>query len=223
MTPVLTRRLPRVLLALLVGQVVVASAALAAPAAPKVPAAPVGPTPLQVEQKLADLHYDVGAVDGVYDDATGEAVMAFQKVIGMDRTGKVDDHVAQIILSVKTPPAPLVPGGGANRVEVDLVRQVLFLYEGDTISRILMVSSGTSRTPTPTGSYAVYSQSKGWETSPLGQLYNSQYFVGGYAIHGSKSVPPTPASHGCIRISMRAADWLPSHVTIGTPVFVLGG
>ncbi|MGH9226064.1 MAG: L,D-transpeptidase, partial [Acidimicrobiales bacterium] len=110
--------------------------------------------------------------------------------------------------------------GAGHRVEVDLGRQVLFLYEGGNLSKIIAVSSGTSETPTPTGDYKIYSQTQGWETSALGQLYNSQYFVGGYAIHGSRSVPAEPASHGCVRLPMTAADWFPNHVRIGTPVHI---
>jgi lipoprotein-anchoring transpeptidase ErfK/SrfK len=201
-----------------------AGPALPKPGAAPGAAAPAGPTSLlAVEQRLAALHYDVGAVDGVADDNTSNAILAFQKVIGMDRTGTLDPHVASIVMSVQSPPPPLVPGGGANRVEVDLVRQVLFLYEGDALSKILPVSSGTPDTPTPTGAFHVYRQATGWETSPLGRLYNSQYFTGGYAIHGSPSVPAQPASHGCIRIPMSAAEWFPGHVSVGTPVFVLGG
>ena len=63
----------------------------------------------------------------------------------------------------------------------------------------------------------------GWETGPLGSLYNSQYFNGGIAIHGSRSVPAYPASHGCVRISMSAAEWFPDQVSIGTPVYVVAG
>jgi lipoprotein-anchoring transpeptidase ErfK/SrfK len=149
--------------------------------------------------------------------------MAFQKTVRMERTGQLSEPVANAIMATTAPPPPLQPGGGANRVEVDLTRQILMVYEGDSLSRILPVSSGTAGTPTPTGSYRIYRQVTGWETSPLGRLYNSQYFVGGYAIHGSLSVPPHPASHGCVRIPMRAADWLPDHVGIGTPVYVMGG
>lgn len=195
----------------------------ATPAAGSAAAAGGTTSPLAVEQRLAALHYDVGAVDGVVDQDTSNAVMAFQKVLGMERTGTLDDHVSQIVMSVQSPPPPLVPGGGANRVEVDLVRQVLFLYEGDALSRIVPVSSGTRATPTPTGTFRIYRQDTGWETSPLGRLYNAQYFVGGYALHGSTSVPAQPASHGCIRMPMSSAEWFPSHVSVGTPVYVLGG
>jgi lipoprotein-anchoring transpeptidase ErfK/SrfK len=178
----------------------------------------------QVEQKLADLHYDVGPVDGTYDDQTRSAVMAFQKVYGLERTGNLTDPVTAQLMATSTNPPPLVPGDtAANKVEIDLRRQVLFLYEGGALSKILAVSTGTAKTPTPTGDFRIYSQSKGWETSPLGRLYNSQYFVGGYAIHGSPSVPAEPASHGCVRLTMSAAEWFPQQVTIGTPVHVLAG
>jgi len=202
-----------------------------APASPP-PPGPVAPapsasaepaTPMAVEAHLAGLRYDVGAIDGVIDDTAASAVMAFQKVHGLPRTGQLSDQVAAQIMATSGVPAPLVPNMDASKVEIDLTRQVLFLYEGGSLTRILPVSSGTAATPTPTGSYKVYRKAVGWETSPLGRLYNSQYFVAGYAVHGSLSVPSYPASHGCVRIPMSAAEWFPDHVQIGTPVYVLGG
>lgn len=191
--------------------------------APAPAAASAAPTTLQVEQRLEALRYDVGPADGVVDGATGEAVMAFQKAHGMARTGELTDAVAASVMAENSPPPPLQPGGGANRVEIDLTRQILMVYEGDALTRILPISSGKASTPTPNGSYTIYRRVTGWETSRFGRLYNSQYFVGGYAIHGSLAVLPEPASAGCVRIPMRAADWLPDHVTFGTPVYVLGG
>jgi N-acetylmuramoyl-L-alanine amidase len=178
---------------------------------------------MELEQRLAGLRYFVGAIDGLYDADTELGVMAYQKVKGMARTGQATpDVIADLIATTTTPPA-LVPGGGANRVEVDLTRQVLFLYEGDALSSILAVSTGTGgEWPTNKGSFSIYRQGRGWETGPLGRLYNPQYFDGGIAVHGSNSVPAEPASHGCVRISVSAAEWFPSHVGIGTPVYVLG-
>jgi lipoprotein-anchoring transpeptidase ErfK/SrfK len=197
---------------------------LALPAGAAAPSATVGvgasgPGIKALEQHLGKLHYFVGTVDQDYDDSTAQAITAYQKVTNRTRTGVVDADLLRA-LATATDPAPLVPNGGSHRVEVDLTRQVLFLYENNKIAKILAISSGATDTPTPTGDYKIYSQTQGWETSALGQLYNSQYFVGGYAIHGSRSVPAEPASHGCVRITMAAADWLPSHLSVGTPVFV---
>jgi lipoprotein-anchoring transpeptidase ErfK/SrfK len=233
-TPML-RRLPASLLAAFAGSVMLASTAVAqssasyptvtppqtATAGAGAPAAAGPTTMLTIEQKLDALGYDVGPVDGVTDAQTHSAIMAFQKVHGLERTGGLTDPVTNQIVATQSPPPPMVPDGEPNRVEVSLSRQVLFLYENGTLSKIVSVSSGTSETPTPTGTFRIYRQSSGWHTSRLGRLYNAQYFVGGYAIHGSLSVPAQPASHGCIRLPMTAAEWFPSKVGIGTQVVIL--
>jgi len=184
-----------------------------------------------LEQRLDALKYDVGKVDDVYDQNTAYGVMAFQKVTGMARTGRATDEVVAALATATSPPA-LVPNGGENRVEIDIPRQVLFLYKANTLQKILTVSSGNNqrfcsegwcrRAVTPGGSYGFYRQGRGWETGPLGSLYNPVYFNGGIAVHGSRSVPAQPASHGCVRIPMGAAEWFPGEVHIGMPVHVVG-
>ena len=146
--------------------------------------------------------------------------MAFQKEHGLERTGDLTDPVSAQIMATEGSPAPLVPNGEPNRIEISLARQVLFLYRDGSLYRILPVSSGTSKTPTPTGEYRIYRQDPGWTTSRLGRLHNAQYFVGGYALHGSLSVPAAPASHGCVRIPMSASEWFPSQVTKGMQVLI---
>lgn len=203
---------------------------VAAPSPAAAAPAPRAAGPLELEQHLAHLRFDPGPVDGVVDEVTQSAVMAFQKVHGMARTGEATPELTSAVLATNGTPPALVPGGGANRVEIDLARQVLFLYEGDALSRILPVSSGNGErfcegghcrdAVTPTGDFEIYRQGQGWEHGALGSLYNPQYFNGGIAVHGSKSVPAEPASHGCVRIPMSAAEWFPGHVSVGTPVFV---
>ena len=190
-----------------------------------------GPPVLALEQKLASLHYYVGQVDEGYDGDTRDAELAFEKVAGMDRTGRATDDVVARLMSTPASPGPMVPAGGPTHVEVDLERQVLFLYEGNQLSTILNVSTGSNErfcsegwcrlAVTPPGSFTVFQKDSGWETGPLGSLYNAQYFNGAIAIHGSRSVPGYPASHGCVRISMSAAEWFPDHLQYGTPVYVL--
>jgi peptidoglycan hydrolase-like protein with peptidoglycan-binding domain len=184
-----------------------------------------------LERKLDSLHYDVGAVDDLYDQNTAYGVMAFQKVTGMGRTGRATDDVVAALASATSPPA-LVPNGGSDRVEIDIPRQVLFLYKANTLQKVLTISSGNNqrfcsegycrKAVTPGGSFGIYRQGRGWEYGALGGLYNPAYFNGGIAIHGSKSVPGSPASHGCIRIPMAAAEWFPGQVSIGMAVHVVG-
>ena len=230
----LLKKLPALLLTMAAGQLTFASAAAAQGgllgtglfAPPPVPAAPAsagGPgavTPLQVEQKLEALRYDVGPLDGNFDEATGHAIMAFQKVNGLARTGALTDDVEARIMATQGTPTPLLANGDPSRVEISLARQVLFLYENGSLLKILSVSTGTDETPTPTGTFRLFRSEPGWHTSKYGRLYNAQYFVGGYAIHGSTSVPAEPASHGCVRLAMNSAEWFPERVTRGTQVFV---
>jgi lipoprotein-anchoring transpeptidase ErfK/SrfK len=228
-TTTMLRRLSASLLAASIASVVLASTAGAQysatypTATPPAAAAAAPTTMLEVEQKLAALRYDVGPADGVTDVQTTSAIMAFQKVHGLERTGGLTHAVTAQIMATQSPPPALAPKGEPNRIEISLARQVLFLYEGGALTKILPVSSGTSETPTPTGTFRIFRQESGWHTSRLGRLHNAQYFIGGYAIHGSNSVPAEPASHGCVRIPMTASEWFPSHVSKGMQVVILEG
>ena len=191
-----------------------------------------GPEVLALEQKLAALRYDLGPVDGNFDAYTHHAVMAFQKVMGLPRTARATDDVINA-LNTATMPGAQLANGGADRVEIDLPRQFLTLWQGGQLVRTLSISTGNNKrycvdgqcakAVTPGGSFKVTRKINGLRISRLGKLYNPLYFNGGIAIHGSGSVPAGPASHGCVRIPMTASKWFFEQVPIGTPVYVIGG
>jgi peptidoglycan hydrolase-like protein with peptidoglycan-binding domain len=195
-----------------------------------------GPQVRAIEERLTAFKFDVTVLDDVFDKNTGYAVVAFQKVSGLPRTGRVTQDVVDALAATAAPPGPLVPGGGPTRIEIDLPRQVLFLYHNDALIRILPVSTGSNQrfcadgrcrtAVTPPGSYRVGYRVNGWdESSPLGRLFNPLYYmVGvGIAIHGYPEVPSQPASKGCVRIPLSAAATFPGQVPDDTPVFVLDG
>ncbi|HVE97721.1 MAG TPA: L,D-transpeptidase family protein [Mycobacteriales bacterium] len=185
-----------------------------------------GPDVLAVEHRLTDLRYDVGPVSGVFDYDTRLAVMAFQKVHGLPRTGIVDAATRTRLANPSTPRLRH-PVLGLS-VEIDLTRQVLYFARSGSIQRILPVSTGnnalytvdgvTSRAVTPVGSYRVTRKINAVRVSRLGELFQPAYFVGGYAIHGSPSVPAYPASHGCVRVTKSAMSRLFPLLPVGTPV-----
>jgi lipoprotein-anchoring transpeptidase ErfK/SrfK len=117
---------------------------------------------------------------------------------------------------------------GAVSVDVSIARQTMYLKRGGQVWKTIRVSTGSGRrycekgkcgtAVTPRGRFRVYSRVSGWRTASLGRLYNPLYFRGGFAIHGSGSVPSYPASHGCVRVSLANARWLPSVIPNGTPV-----
>ena len=185
----------------------------------------------QAEQWLADLGFWTGPIDGVWDDASRHALIAFQKLQRARPTGRLT-RAEWNALSVAAPPRPRERSGA--HIEVDIARQVLFLVDGEgKVGNILPISSGSGKTfhekgypethaITPCGHLEVYSKASGWKTSPLGEMFNPLYIVGGIAIHGSEDMRTYPASHGCIRIPMFASQRLPKMVPKGTPVYVYG-
>ena len=185
----------------------------------------------EAEQRLSDLGYWTGPVDGELDEGSRHALIAFQKVEARKPTGRLTPEELQALRIAKRP-APLE--SGYSHVEVDLDRQVLFIVDSSgTVSKILPISSGTGkpftsqgwtrRAITPLGRFTAYSKIAGWRKSPLGLLYYPVYIVGGIAIHGNPSVPVSPASHGCMRIPMYAAKQFSEMTPLGTVVIVHDG
>ncbi len=194
-----------------------------------------GPEVVAMERKLDLLRYDVGKIDGRFDSQTWQGLMAFQKLHGLKRTGKFDEDT-QRELAVATVPGGLIPNGGLPRVEVDISRQILMYFDEFGLSRVVAVSSGSNRkyceiskksgkencgdARTPRGNYRIQRRIKGKRESDLGVLYSPMYFTGGFAIHGSPSIPAYAASHGCVRVSNSTADWMFEDVKNGTPVYL---
>lgn len=184
-----------------------------------------------MQQRLAELSYYAGPIDGEAGRGTRSAVMTFQRVNGLEADGVVGPQTAITLASAA---APSLRGGPPHRIEVDLDKQVLYYIENGQVVRVMPVSSGNgetyrtssggrARANTPVGTFRVQRRIRGVRVADLGVLYNPLYFYGGYAIHGSNSVPGYPASHGCIRVSRANGQWLFDRAPVGTTVIVYGG
>ncbi|MGZ6887035.1 MAG: L,D-transpeptidase family protein [Acidimicrobiia bacterium] len=192
------------------------------------------------QQRLVDVHFDPGPVDGNYGQAMTYAVQALQKIENLPRTGRLGLAEALNLASFQYP-QPLQANGEPNRTEIDVTKQVLTLYENYQVRLITTTSTGSGvhycyNSPrdnptrhicevatTPLGRFTYTRFVSGWDKSPLGQLYQPYYFNGGIAVHGYPSVPTTPASHGCSRIPMHIAEYFHTLVKVGDPVYVFGG
>lgn len=183
---------------------------------------------LRLQQRLSDLGYWLGKPDGHFGGLTQQAVFALQKAAGITRDGIVGPRT-MAALDAGIRPASRVGGTG---VEIDLDRQLLLIVRGGSVVRILntstgngerYVSRGTEKTArTPTGTFRVYRMVDALEEGELGTLYRPAYYDRGFAVHGSPSVPPWPASHGCARVTNAAMDsiWANGFMTVGTTVSV---
>jgi lipoprotein-anchoring transpeptidase ErfK/SrfK len=182
----------------------------------------------EAEQRLKDLGYWTGKIDGSWDVASRNALIAFQKVERLKPTGQLTRMTFYKLMSANRP-APRETE--VAHIEVDLVRQVLFVVDDTgTVTRVLPVSTGNGKefysegwardAITHPGRYQVRQKIPGWKKSALGEMYYPVYFMYGTAIHGSKSVPTKPASHGCVRIPMFAAKEFYRSTPIGMPVII---
>jgi len=191
----------------------------------------VSPEVREAEQLLHDLGYWAGPIDGRMDEASRHALIAFQKVEGRKRTGRLTTDELEALRAARRPQPR---DKSYAHVEIDLGRQVLFVVgERGEVKKVLPVSTGngeeftnegwTRRAITPTGRFKVHNKIKGWRKSPLGMIYYPVYFLSGIAIHGYSSVPVNAASHGCVRIPLAAAKEFYDEIPTGMFVIVYNG
>jgi peptidoglycan hydrolase-like protein with peptidoglycan-binding domain len=183
---------------------------------------------MQMQQRLSDLGYWV-PVDGSFGTLTQQAVWAFEKVQGLARDGVFGGDNWSALTTAARPQAR----SGGDLLEVDKARQVLFLVRDGQVVWTFNTSTGTEGpytfggqqfiAHTPTGGFTIISQFDGYQTGRLGTLYRPKYFTTwGVAVHGSPSIPPYPASHGCVRVSNAAIDfiWNNGLAPLGSTVIV---
>ena len=195
----------------------------------------------RIQERLLELGFWLQLVDGDFGNTTKQAVMAFQKYVGLDPTAKVDQATADA-LTLATTRAIGQSTDSGTLVEVDKDKQVLFIMNSGKLLWALNISTGsgqyflevnqkdlvtweTGRSLTPSGRFKINREkSDGWWDGDLGQIYRPKYFNGGIAIHGSMSIPKYPASHGCVRVSTQAMDmiWASGLLPKKTPVWVYG-
>ncbi len=177
-----------------------------------------------IQQRLTDLGFWVGDIDGSYGLTTTQGVMAYQKWAALNPSGSVDAKTATSLTTATS--RAFSASKDADVVEVDKTKQLLFIVHGGKTVWVLNTSTGSGKaysapdqnTPgsTITGVAVTYSgnfsinrqRPDGWWTGDLGQIYRPKYFNGGEAIHGLGSVPNYPASHGCVRVSVPAMDFI---------------
>lgn len=184
---------------------------------------------VKIQTLLTEKGFYRGPIDGVVSDEMGQAIQTFHKAADLERTTEWLPGDLRVLRTWESqvPEMPDQP----DRVEVDLQRQVLHLVLNGEIVQTLPISSGNGewyksyrpgagfvRANTPSGEYHAYHHIPRWRIAALGGLYKPWYFLGGFAIHGSRSVPPYPASHGCVRVTLDDADWLQQHLYIGIPI-----
>jgi lipoprotein-anchoring transpeptidase ErfK/SrfK len=183
----------------------------------------------QLQNQLTAQGYWLGPVNGQYGALTQQAVMAFQKVGGLPRTGVFDPTTRAAFATASRPTARTA----GDSMEIDKARQVLFEVRNGAVVWIWNTSTGTEGpytfagvqyvAHTPEGNFRVGTVVDGVVNGRLGALYRPRFFTGdGVAVHGAAAIPAYPASHGCVRVTNAAADliWVTNAMPVGSRVTV---
>ncbi len=184
----------------------------------------VAPTPLREAQRLlTDLGYPAGPVDGIDGAQTRRGLCAWRQLEGLP-VSRQPLQPGELEALRATTGLPAAPAG--RGVTVDKTCQVVY-YRQDGVWRFVHTASTGADGLPRTGSYEIQRTREGWHTSTLypapdPNMYNTLYFHGAIAIHGSNNVPTDPASAGCVRVTPPAADQLFADLRIGDPVEVIG-
>ncbi len=127
-----------------------------------------------------------------------------------------------------------------KRIEVDLINQKTYAYEGDKLIYSFLISSGTWER-TPTGTFKIWikvkSQKMSGGSKELGTYYylpnvqNVMFFYNekyekkiGYSFHQAywHNNFGVPMSHGCVNMTTDDSALLYNWAEIGTPVIIYG-
>lgn len=144
--------------------------------------------------------------------------------------------VSLLFLLIFVPTANAQIFTNEKMITVDLGSQKLTAWDQGKIVYETKVSTGMNLTPTVKGSFKIYSKTPLQDmrgASPYKNIYPTgkylvknvphvMYFFEGYAIHGAywHNNFGRVASHGCVNVPLKAAEWLYNFAPIGTRVEV---
>lgn len=136
----------------------------------------------------------------------------------------------QVIAVTDAPFKTVTIKGDSKWIEIDLSKQRLTLYLDNTPINSWLISSGKARTPTPVGTFRIWSKhaSQTMTGTIAGDYYYLpnvkwvNYVVGEVAIHGTywHNNFGNPMSHGCINMTEAAAKVVYDFAPVGTKVVI---
>lgn len=188
---------------------------------------PAGRDVALLQQRLKELQYYQGPVDGEYKTATVEAVKEFQLSRGLNPDGVVEESVwreldeAQSVIGTQseTPPPP-----GEVSIVVDTYRRKLTVMSDGEPYKQYPVATGKYETPTPIGTFKVLRKAMNWGTGFGTRWIGLTVPWGIYGIHGTNKPHAigSYASHGCIRMNNHNVEEIYPWVKPGTMVTIIG-
>lgn len=176
---------------------------------------------VNVQQRLSELGYYDGEVDGVYDRDTVDAVRAFQESMGLMVDGVVGPDTWN---AIGLSPETAEYFDTRYNITVDLDEKELTLREGERFLNVYPVAVGKPATPTPVGNWRIIQKTVD-PGGPFGARWMRLSIPwGGYGIHGTNDPESIgfAVSNGCIRMFNEDVIELYDIVPLGTEVKIIG-
>lgn len=171
---------------------------------------------------VGDTQWSAEEFETLYD---GTKLLDMKQIEALGAQVTFDKALGRFLVIYQQSELAVLPG--TKRVEVSLADQRLRAYQGQRLVMETNISSGRAGHRTPRGNFKAgpvktrMHYSRLYDNSPM--PYSVQ--INGHVfIHGYRSVPKYPASHGCIRMPLKgrnAARWFYEWVDVGTPVSVV--
>ena len=129
----------------------------------------VGDDVKQVQQRLADLGFAPGPIDGVFGSGTQQAVWAYEKLVlktpREQAKGRVTDAMWQVMQDRITIPPRRPTGAGSTHMEIYVPEQVAIVFKDDLPELIAHISTGVQN---PDGTPAKWCDTLTYDTGPNG-------------------------------------------------------
>lgn len=185
-----------------------------------------GPDVMEIQERLIELGYATGGIDGFYGPLTVRAVQNFQKtrginpdgIVGLVTLAELSGRQEQSV-GARTPPPK-----GKISILIDTEKKRLTVYSDGRIYKVYKVAVGTPDTPTPLGDWMVRRKSTDWGGGFGTRWIELNVPWGYFGIHGTNRAWSigSRASHGCIRMFNRDVEELYDWISSGVPVKIIG-
>ena len=134
------------------------------------PRATPATTSRAVQQRLTDLGFAPGPIDGLFGSGTQQAVWAYEKLIlktpRAQAKGRVTNEMWQVMQDHITIPPRRPTGAGSTHVEIYVPEEVLIVFKNDVPELIAHISTGEQN---PDGTPKKWCDTLTYDTGPNGE------------------------------------------------------
>lgn len=185
---------------------------------------------LELQERLQQLGYYQGKLDGIFGEKTQQAVKQFQSAGKMNVTGQVGPATwDKLSAGIKAP--PVITNSAPDRqpdkqvsILIDTNKKTLTLLNNGEPLKTFPCAVGKGSTPTPVGEWKIVHKGGNWGGGFGVRWMGLNVPWGIFGIHGTNKPYSigSPASHGCIRMFNEHVRTLYEEVEVGTAVKIVG-